>query len=283
MTGFNYHTHSNFSDGGKPAEKYVQEAIRQGMSDLGFSDHAPMPFKNTFSIQSGNYEYYCSEINRLKNVYADKLNIFLGLEIDFIPGMMEDFAGLIQQGNLDYSIGSVHLVGNGNEKNLWFTDGPKIESYDYGLQTFFGGDIRKAVKAFYNQTNQMIVSQLFDVIGHFDKVKMHNQNRYFTEDEKWYAGLVFETLELIKQRGIIVEVNTRGIYKKRSDSFFPSDFILRRMKELEIPLIISSDAHHPEELQFLFDKAVKAVQEAGYNRIMRFTNEGWVETNLMDN
>lgn len=280
MTGFNYHTHSNFSDGGKPAENYIQEAIRQGMSDLGFSDHAPMPFKNTFSIQSGNYESYCLEINRLKDVYADKLNIFLGLEIDFIPGMMEDFAGLIHQGNLDYSIGSVHLIGHGNEENLWFTDGPKIETYDSGLQTFFGGDIRKAVKAFYSQTNQMIVSQKFDVIGHFDKVKMHNQNRYFTEDEKWYVDLVFETLDLIRQNGIIVEVNTRGIYKKRSDSFFPSDFILRRMKELNIPVIISSDAHQPEEIQLLFNEAIEAVSKAGYQEIMRFTKNGWITVNL---
>ena len=280
MTGFNYHTHSNFSDGGKPAENYIQEAIRQGMTDLGFSDHAPMPFKNTFSIQSGNYESYCLEINRLKDVYADKLNIFLGLEIDFIPGMMEDFAGLIHQGKLDYSIGSVHLIGQGNAENLWFTDGPKIETYDSGLNTFFGGDIRKAVKAFYSQTNQMIVSQKFDVIGHFDKVKMHNQNRYFTEDEKWYVELVFETLDLIRQKGIIVEVNTRGIYKKRSDSFFPSDFILQRMRALNIPVIISSDAHQPEELQCLFGDAVKAVRVAGYNEIMRFTKEGWISVNL---
>ncbi len=280
MTGFNFHMHSNFSDGGKPAEAYVQEAIRQGMTDLGFSDHAPMPFINTFSIQPGNFEPYCLEINRLKNVYADKLNIFLGLEIDFIPGMMDDFTRLIQQGKLDYSIGSVHLIGQGKEENLWFTDGPNIQTYDAGLQTFFGGDIRKAVKAFYHQTNQMIESQTFDVIGHFDKVKMHNQNRYFTEDEKWYVNLVFETLGLIKQKGLIVEVNTRGIYKKRSDSFFPSDFILSKMNELDIPVIISSDAHQPEELQLLFGKAMEAVRKAGYHETMRLTKNGWVGVNI---
>jgi len=280
MTGFNYHTHSHFSDGSKPAENFVIEAISHGMTDLGFSDHAPMPFESTYAIPSGQLEAYCIEIARLKDVFANKLNIFLGLEIDFIPSLMDNFSERILQAKLDYSIGSIHLVGNGSKENLWFTDGRNVETYDEGLKTFFDNDIRKAVRAFYHQTNQMIESQSFDIVGHFDKVKMHNHNRFFTEDEKWYVALVFETLDLIKQKGLIVEVNTRGRYKKRSDSLFPSDFILQRMHTLNIPVIISSDAHKPQELQLLFGEALEAVREAGYHEIMQLTKNGWVEVDL---
>lgn len=280
MTGTNFHTHSSFSDGKEAPEAYVKEAIRLGMNTIGFSDHAPMPFKNTFSIQSGNFLPYCNEIRRLQKEYAGIIGIYLGLEIDFIPGMMEDFAGLIREGNLDYTIGSVHLIGNDQEENLWFTDGPKRETYDDGLQKFFGGNIRKAVKAFYDQTNQMIESQSFDVIGHFDKVKMHNQNRYFTEDEKWYSDLIDETLELIRNKQIIVEVNSRGLYKQRSTDFFPSLNILHKMHKMRIPLIISSDAHQPGEIQMLFSEAVQAVKSAGYQSVMRFTSSGWTEQSL---
>ncbi len=280
MTGTNYHTHSNFSDGSEPPQTYINQSIALGMTDLGFSDHAPMPFENTFSIQPGQIEAYCLEINKLKVIHKDNLNIFLGLEIDFIPGLMDDFGSFINQHKLDYCIGSVHLIGNGSEENLWFTDGPKRETYDDGLQIFYGGDIRKAVKAFYHQTNQMIETQQFDVIGHFDKVKMHNQNRYFTEDEKWYVDLVFETLDLIKKKGIIVEVNTRGMYKKRSESFFPSDFILRRMNELNISIIISSDAHQPQEIQLLFAEALEVVKQSGYKSLMKLTKTGWNEVDL---
>jgi histidinol-phosphatase (PHP family) len=280
MTGTNFHTHSSFSDGKSEPEASVIEAIRLGMNSIGFSDHAPMPFINTFSIQSGNYLPYCKEIRRLQNEYAGKIDIYLGLEIDFIPGMMEDFAGLIREGDLDYAIGSVHLIGSEKEENLWFTDGPKRETYDDGLQKFFGGDIRKAVKAFYDQTNRMIETQPFDVIGHFDKVKMHNQNRYFTEDEKWYTDLIDETLELIQSKQIIVEVNSRGLYKQRSTDFFPSVSILQKMHKMGIPLIISSDAHLPQEIQMLFSEAVVAVKSAGYQSVMKLTKSGWTEQNL---
>jgi histidinol-phosphatase (PHP family) len=275
MTGFNYHTHCNFSDGDRPAQEYVEEALRQGMTDLGFSDHAPIPFANPFSIEPGRLEAYCREIRQLQADFADKLNILLGLEIDFIPGIMDNFQELIRQGNLDFSIGSIHLVGSGSVENLWFIDDPKIETFDYGVKTFFGGDIRKALRSFYDQTNQMIASQTFDVIGHLDKVKMHSQNRCFSEDEPWYAAMVFETLDLIREKGLIVEVNTRGAYKNRADTLYPSAFILRRMNELNIPVVISSDAHQPGELQLMFNKAVTAIHQAGYREVMRLTRAGW--------
>ena len=47
------------------------------------------------------------------------------------------------------------------------------------------------------------------------------------------------------------------MYKKRSDSLFPDHQTLKRVKELNIPVIISSDAHHPDEINNLFDDAVK--------------------------
>jgi histidinol-phosphatase (PHP family) len=253
------------------------------MTELGFSDHAPIPFENPFSIAPGRLGAYCAEIRRLKAAYAERLHIFLGLEIDFIPGIMDNFQELIREGGLDYSIGSVHIVGRDSVENLWFIDDPHVETFDRGVQAFFGGDIRKALRAFYDQTNQMIASQKFDVIGHIDKVKMHCQNRLFSENEPWYEAMVFETLDLVRKKGLIVEVNTRGAYKIGPDVLYPSAFILRRMNELNIPVTISSDAHRPEELRLMFARAVDAVSQAGYREIMRLTGAGWQCTAIEGN
>lgn len=282
MTGQNLHTHTHYSDGGKPPDDYVQQALATGMHALGFSDHSPLPFDNPFSVKEEAFDAYCTEIRQLKQLYEGRLNIFLGLEIDFIPAMSEDFAGLKKRGQLDYVIGSVHLVGSHSEENLWFTDGPLTETYDDGLQKFYGNDIRKAVKAFYHQTNRMIETQAMDVVGHFDKVKMHNQGRYFSEDEPWYRALAMETLELIRQKGLIAEVNTRGIYKKRCDSLFPSPWILEAMQQMDIPVLISSDAHLPDELQMLFPQALEAVKHAGYGELMVFGSKGWRSVSISD-
>lgn len=280
MTGQNLHTHSTYSDGKATPDAVIEAALAQGMHCLGFSDHAPVPFDNSFSIRPGELEKYCTSISDLKQKFRERLSIHLALEIDYIPGLMEGFDAMFRHCDLAYRIGSVHLVGKNDPEKLWFIDGPLVETYDEGLKRFFDNDIRRAVTAFYAQTNQMVEKETFDVIGHFDKIKMHNQQRFFREDEAWYRTLVCETLQLIKQKDLIVEVNTRGLYKKRSDSFFPSVWIIAEMKRLDIPVLISSDAHQPAELQLLFPEAIAAVKLAGYRAVMQFSDSGWSEINL---
>lgn len=280
MIGQNLHTHSLFSDGKSAAEEIVKAAIQLDMHTLGFSDHAPVPFENGFSIQKGKLNDYIREVKRLQHLYKGLIQIYLSLEIDYIPGLMEHFMPQHPQLELDYAIASVHLVGENTPETLWFIDGPKQAIYDEGLQTFFGGDIRKGVTAFYRQTNQMIEQESFDILGHFDKINMHNQDRYFREDEKWYRNLIHESLRLIREKEVIVEVNTRALYKKRSDSLFPSEWILSEMHKLEIPVIISSDAHHASELQAYFEVAIRALKKAGYQSCMHFKQHEWVAVPL---
>jgi histidinol-phosphatase (PHP family) len=110
---------------------------------------------------------------------------------------------------------------------------------------------------------------------------MHNRERFFSEEDKWYRDQVEETLELIRQKNLIVEVNTRGMYKKTSDSFFPDHQTLIRVKELNIPVIISSDAHHPDEINNLFDHAVKRLVEFGFQEVMMLENGIWIAKSLI--
>ncbi len=271
MQLFNLHTHCNFSDGKASAEEVVIEAIKQGLKVLGFSDHSPVPFENNFAIKNEEVDNYISTIKSLKEKYQNEIDIICSMEMDFIPGIVKDFKKTKSELGLDYMIGSVHLVGNDTEK-LWFIDGSKVETYDEGLNNYFYGDIKKGVKTFFYQYNEMIETEEFDIVGHFDKIKMHNRDRYFLEEDKWYRDLLMETLTLIKEKSLIVEVNTRGIYKKRSSDFYPSTWVFPIMKEMNIPVVISSDAHKPEELTLCFDEAEKALKAAGYKETMCFQN-----------
>lgn len=275
---FNHHTHSFFCDGSDEPEAYVVQAIKAGFHTLGFSSHAPVHFKNNFAIQDDlQLKKYCSAILHLEEKYVDKIRICLGLEIDFIEGISTDFEKLRHECGLDFTIGSVHLVRNGPDRSLWFIDGPRVESYDNGIRDVFHGDIRKAVTAYYSQTNQMILSQKPDILGHFDKVKMHNKGRYFSEDEDWYRSLVMDTIDVIRQCGTIIEVNTRGIYKKRSKDFYPGDWVLRKIHDLDLPVTISSDAHRPEEIGGHYPETIKALKEIGFRGLWHFHPDGWKE------
>jgi histidinol-phosphatase (PHP family) len=271
MQLFNLHTHTNFCDGRAEPEEYVLKAIEVGFHTLGFSGHAPVPFENNFAIKEEKLDDYFLTIRNLKEKYQNQINILLALEIDFIPGITTEFEWFKKAGSLDYIIGGVHLIRNKEVEGLWFIDGPLQEKFDEGIHKLYNGNGRKGVEAYYHQVNEMIATQNLDIIAHFDKIKMHNKNRYFSEEEGWYKDLVWKTLKYIsKETDCIIEVNTRGLYKKRAETFFPSPEILEQICHLNIPITLSSDAHKPEEMDGFYGQAMDLLKDIGFKELIYF-------------
>lgn len=279
MDYFSYHTHSTYCDGHFPPEDFVLRAIELGMKTIGFSSHAPVSSEFSWSMPIGKLNAYEKEIRRLKEKYRSEIEVLLSLEMDYIPGITADFNLLKNKMNLDYTIGSVHLVKDESIKELWVLDGPET-NYIRGIEVLFDGNVRKAVTAYYQQIIQMIQTQNPDVVGHIDKVKMNNQGRFFSEDEKWYKDLQNQTLEVLQHSDSIVEVNTRGIYKKKTKLFFPDGYFLLECKKRNIPITIGTDAHHPDELISEFDSAMILLKEIGFEFVRVFEGAKWVDKAL---
>ena len=285
----NLHTHTRHSDGSGRPEKYLLEAIRQGFDVLGFSDHSPVPFRNSFAIRDKGsaLQDYCDDILRLSTRSRGEkgpvrgVEILLGLEYDYIPGITRSIDDYRKSYPFEYFIGSVHLVRNDDPEKLWFIDGPVSFIFDHGLRTVFHGDIRSGVTAYYRQIREMTVREKPDIIGHLDKIKKHNRGRFFSEDEPWYVQQVDETLEVIREAGCVVEVNTRGVYKKRSGSLFPGPEILKKIRTMNIPITLTSDAHRTHELSSGFQEARKLLEATGFRTQFALTRKGWKEVPLL--
>lgn len=271
----NYHTHCTYCDGKEPMEAFVKKASELGYAHLGFSSHAPVQGR-AFGIAEERIPDYMHEIDGYQSQYPN-LRLYKALECDFVPGISKPFEHFAQKYHLDYVIGGIHLVGNLQQPDLWFIDGGDPSVYDDGLQRFYEGDVKRAVTAFWEQTFEMIETQKFEIVAHLDKIKMHNRNRYFTEDETWYRNLALHALDLIKQKNLILEINSRGLYKGRCDSFYPADFLLHEAARRNIPFIISSDAHRAEELPLFYDEAKQHLWQAGIRELVFFKNGHWSE------
>ncbi len=264
LTKYNLHTHSNFCDGNGSILEHCQKSINNSFTIIGFSSHAPLNFHNSFSLPLAKMNEYIFEIEAAQKKFDGQLKILKGLECDFIPELNEPFESVNKQFNLDYIIGGIHLIGKSYPEELWFIDGPKREIFDNGLSKLYGNDIKKAVKAYFFQMNNMIEIEKFDILAHIDKIKMHNQSRFFSEDEKWYQQFIDETLDIVKKKDIIVEINYRGIYKNRCTDFYPSLTILKKMFDKKIRVCISSDAHQPTENGLLHHEAMEFAKSVGY-------------------
>lgn len=270
----NYHTHTTYCDGKDTIAHFVQEAIEKGFDHLGFSSHSPLPIETSFAIAEEQIPDYVKDICFWREE-QDRVQLFAGLECDFIPGESQSFSSFKNRYNLDFIIGGVHLVKPLNTEGLWFIDGSKRETYDDGLSALFNREIRKAVTRFWEQTFEMIETETFDIVAHIDKIKMHNQDRFFREDEPWYLTLVDRALELVREHNLILEINSRGIYKGRCLHFYPSDYILKEAARKDIPFVVSSDAHKEGELGALYPESIEQLKAHGIKELYALVSGKW--------
>ena len=277
----NFHTHSLYSDGKAEMKAYCDKAIELGFHSLGFSDHAPVKFDNSFSIPIEKLKEYFQEMEMMKESYKGKLQVFTSLEADFIPGGSYDFDFFRNQTHIDYMIGSIHLVYNRSKDLMWFIDGGDQQVWDKGLADIFEGDIKRGVKCFYEQNMEMIEDHKPEVVGHLDKIKMHNKERLFSTQDKWYKDLVEVCLLRMKVQDCVLEVNTRGLYKGRCQELFPSPEIALKAQKMGIPLILSSDAHHPGELNGAYTPVIETLKTVGIKSLVEFSSNGWTQHSLV--
>ena len=271
----NYHSHTDYCDGTEKPERYIESAIENGLQSYGFSSHAPLPFSTNWAMDINCLKAYLYEINALKNKYSHHIQIYTAMEVDYIPGISGPGNPLIRNAGLDYTIGSIHFVDNYADKKPWCIDNSHKE-FIRGVEEIFDGDVKKAIKRYYELTRMMVRKDCPDIIGHLDKIKMHNHNEcFFSEEEDWYRQEVISTLEIIKASNAILEVNTRGFYSRKINDFYPGCRVLKYIAEMDIPVTICSDAHQPDEVNAGFLDAVECLLDIGISSIQVLIDDEW--------
>jgi len=263
--------HSNYCDGKSEMIEYVRQAKTIGMLSIGFSSHAPINIPCSWCMKAEHFTDYLHSIETLKDSIPG-LEVYKGLEVDFIPGVI--YASNFSK-ELDYTIGSIHFVDQFPDGKHWEIDGLHTVFLD-GLEKIFHDDIRLAVSRYFELTREMIETSCPSIIGHLDKIKIQNPaQKFFSEDEGWYREEIKKTIDLIADKKVIVEVNTRGIYQKKSTTTYPSPWILELMFAKNIPITLSSDAHHPTDIINQFPEAAALLMDIGYDSIHVLHKNKW--------
>jgi histidinol-phosphatase (PHP family) len=278
----NYHSHTNYCDGSSNIEEYVLEAIHLGLSTYGFSSHAPLPFACQWSMPISQLQDYSRRIDYLKDKWKDEIVLLKSLEIDYIPGVAGPKNSLFNSLNLDYTIGSIHFLDYFPDGKPWGID-DSHRKFEMGLQEIFYNDIQLVVSRYYEYMRKMLVEEAPTILGHFDKIKMHNSFKvFFNEKDMWYQNEVEKTLREIIKSGTFVEVNTRGYYKGKTHNLYPSHWILSLILEYNIPIVVNSDAHMPSEICEGYAFAFQELKGLGFKSVMNFKNGIWVEDDILE-
>ena len=238
---YNFHSHTQFCDGRATMEEFVKEAVAQGFAHYGFSPHSPIPIDSPCNMSHNDVSQFIGEVNRLKSVYGNKIALYTSMEIDYLGDEWGPSSPYFDTLPLDYRIGSIHFIPS--DSGYIDMDG-RFENFKNKMETYFHGDIRHVVETFYRQSTRMLEAGGFDIIGHFDKIG-HNADHYHPgiEDLPWYRSLVNDIIDLIIERKVIVELNTKAWNDHHR--LFPGTRYLSRLIEARVPIIVNSDAHYP--------------------------------------
>jgi len=271
----NFHCHTSFCDGVATVAEVAAAARQQQLTSLGISSHAPLPTKTTWSMATEDLPVYLQQIAALKNTSATQL--YAGLEVDYMPHKTgpEKF-----RGQVDYIIGSIHFVEAFANGIGWEIDGPN-DFFQQGLDEIFKGNLREAVCRYFELTREMVSHSRPDIVGHLDKIKLQNSYApYFDEADKWYQQQVVQTLACIEKYGCMIEVNTRGLYQRKTTEPYPSAWALEKILSMKIPIVLNSDAHHPRDLLSGFEAARALLQRIGFSHTQVLWNGTWLTSPL---
>lgn len=280
MSLANYHTHSCFCDGEGEPESYVIEAIERGLDAIGFSSHAPISLFKSYVMEDSRLPTYCDTIKKLKVKYRNKIQIYLGLEIDYIPDAIGPGSPQFKGLGLDYTIGSIHFIKNPYKGEFWEVD-ESPAALEKLIREIFKGNVYDFISYYFLLIRQMIKEHNPNIIGHLDLIKKFNSsNEFFEENNELYVKEVAETLRVIAAAGSVLEINTGGISRGYIKTLYPSTWIIKECKRLGIPIILNSDAHSPNSVDACFNLALEILQGAGYSQQRRLVNGSWKDTLL---
>jgi len=261
----NLHTHTTFCDGADAAEAMVKGAITKGLSSIGFSGHAPTRADGSFCMSAEKTLAYRNELLRLRLAYAEKITIYIGLEIDAIdPASREGF---------DYLIGSVH----------YFKKDGRLLSVDHtpeilrrAQNELFSGDALAMAAYYFNSVADFAQRGDFDILGHFDLITKFNEGgAFFDEADPAYQRIALSALERAAASGKLFEVNTGAISRGWRSTPYPAPFLLQALKELGARMIVSSDAHSAQALDCGYEQAVSLLKRTGFEEIWELGSKGF--------
>src|SRR5215207_4260151 len=222
--------------------RYCAVAKERGVGQMGITEH----------------DRYLEEIDLAAFQEARELSpdveLRLGIEIDYVPGAEERMDNDATAFPYDYVIGSVHRVDD--EEIDRVTDQRIYDRYEtYDLYAAYYANVRKAA-----------LSGRFEILGHPDLIKIF---RRFPDRD--ITSILEETADAVAESGVVVDVNSAGLRKPIGEIYPARDF-LEMFHKRGVPIVLSSDAHAPDQVALGYETSLPLVYDVGYREVATFRN-----------
>lgn len=251
------HIHTYFSgDSDADPRDHIEKAISLGMERICFTDHHDHDVVSEFDFEL-DIEHYMSEINKLKEEYADKIRICCGVELGLQLHLADYFRELVNKYDFDFIIGSVHFI-----------DGLD-PYYDEYFETHPNNAYERYFEILLEAAEKL---DCFDSLGHLDYIVRYGNKRGLDYSYKAYQDYIDPILAALVRKNKALECNSGEFLRGLSEPN-PCTDILRRYRELGGELVtLGSDAHSSDRLGAKFEKCGEILRSCGFDKLAVYSN-----------
>jgi histidinol-phosphatase (PHP family) len=231
--------------------EYAEVALARGLRGMTVTCHCPLPEGISPGVRMRNDDWprYVEMVAECREEFKGRLDVRLGLESDYLPGLEEWLEELHQREPLHHVLGSVHpQLGEYKALYLDEEDWPAFQ------------------RQYFVSLAEAAETGLFDTLSHPDLVKNQAPDDY---DLEALLPHICDCLDRIAATGTAMELNTSG-KNKALPEMNPSLPILKETRKRDIPMVIGADAHEPGRVAADYPEALRLLQEAGYDRVRYF-------------
>lgn len=247
-----------------------------GYKMVGITEHMPPPynrFRYPDEVAEGleaedmrdRFNRYFETARRLAQEYAPDMKIFVGFETEWYSDALPAIRNLISIHKPDYLVGSVHHIG----------DIPFDYSEEqYALATEFAGGLNELYQVYFDQQFALINTLEPAVVGHFDLIRLYDPDYRERMQTPSIKKLLNRNLELIKEKNLILDLNTRA-YTKGASEPYPCRQIIEAAREMDIDMVPSDDSHGVCSAGYKIEQAIHLLENYGFD-----TDWEWIENRL---
>ena len=248
----NFHTHVQRCKHAEGSEEdYIKEALEKGLSQLGFSDHAPYP-----DVDLGRrmlYEEladYLAAVEEMQERYWEKLVIRKGLEIEYLPQYRNYYEDLLTKHKVEYLLMGEHFYID--------PQGRRANAYELTSST-------QEYIAYAKTVAEGMRTGLFKAVAHPD---LYMLNHFaWNEDCRRAADLIIDTAVATDT---ILEYNANGL-RWAPDSYpdgvrqpYPYEGFWKMVAQAPVRVMVGSDCHSPQDLwDEAMEMSYRTLQELG--------------------
>lgn len=259
------HIHSCYSFDGTPTpEEICRSAREHGVDIIALTDHCDM-----LDGPEGISAYLACE-QQLKEAYAalDKtgVEVLYGVELGNPHEFPAETEAFLADRKFDFIIGSVHFL----------PDGSDIYKLPYNTPE----EIDDMLRQHFISMQKLAAYGGFDTLAHLDYPIRKLQGKIPNTSMLGYRDMIEPVLEILVQKNIALEINTRGTYDWQN-RVGPEDWVLERYRVLGGRYVtIGSDSHVTKYVGAGFAEAAAALKRTGFDSYTIYRNRRPVQIPL---